>query len=155
MLLKDPIILTFVTVANVLALIMAITCWKRPKWGQLLFAINFIGAAIFNGVFWYLEPGEYTYYSEFVWLDSYRNFILGPFLENLRLILGLIILFQLYIGFGLLSKGWWLKSAVVLGILFLVGIVPFGLGAAFPATLIQSVGLFLIYKNAKTTTIQE
>jgi hypothetical protein len=154
MLLHDPTILTFVIIANVLALIMAITCWKRPKWGRILFAINFIGAALFNGVFWFIEPEEYSYYSEFVWLDSYQHFITGPFLEHLRLILGLIISLQLYIGLGLLYKGWWLKSAALLGILFLVAIAPFGLGAAFPMPLIQSVGLWGLFKYAKQTTIQ-
>jgi hypothetical protein len=148
MMLHDPTILTFVIVANILAIVMVWITWRSHQWGRRLFALNFIGAAFFNGIFWYIKPEEYGYYSEFVWVDAYRNFILGPFLNNLRLFLGLFVLYQLYVGIGLLSKGWLLKSAALLGILFLIAIAPFGLGAAFPATLIQSVGLFWIYREA-------
>lgn len=145
--LNDPTILIFVLVANAGALFMSWLVWRRPKWGRRLFALNFLAAALFNGVFWRIEPEEYAYYSEFVWLDSYRAFILGPFLENLRLFLGFIIVLQIYIGLGLLSRRKLRKSAALLGILFLIAIAPFGAGAAFPATLIQAAGLFLIYMD--------
>lgn len=145
--LHDPTILTFVIIVNIIALGMTIIAWKRPDWGRILFSINFIGAALFNGVFWYIEPEEYSYYSEFVWFDSYRAFIMGPFLDNIRLILGLIVVYQLYVGFGLLYKGKWQKAAALMGMIFLIIIAPFGLGAAFPATLIQSVGLFLVFRS--------
>lgn len=148
MMLHDPTILTFVIVANMLAIAMVWITWRSRQWGRRLFALNFLGAAFFNAIFWYIEPEEYGYYSEFVWVDAYRNFILGPFLNNLRLFLGLIVLYQLSVGIGLLSKGWWMKSAAFLGMLFLIVIAPFGLGAAFPATLIQSLGLFWIYRDA-------
>lgn len=149
MLLNDPTILTFFIVTNLIALGMTVLAWKAPRWGRLLFSINFLGAAVFNGIFLYIDPEEYAYYSEFVWLESYRAFILGPFLDNILLILGLIVAYQLYVGIGLLSGGWRLKSAAVLGAGFLIVIAPFGLGAAFPATLIQAAGFILILRAAR------
>lgn len=152
---KDPTLLTFLAVVNLIAIAMTIITWRRNDWGRLLFALNFLGAAAFNWIFLVMDPEEYIYYVEFVLLDSYRDFILGPFSENTRFFLGIITAAQILIGLGLLSRGRRLKVAALGAMIFLIAIAPLGLGAAFPATLIQSIGLFFIFRRGSSYTLLE
>ena len=43
--------------------------------------------------------------------------------------------------------GWLYKAAVIGGTIFLVAIFPFGVGSAFPATLVMAAGLGILYKQ--------
>lgn len=151
--LSDPTLLTFLLIVNLIALGMTWLAWKRPTWGRILFALNFLGAGLFNWVFLILDPEEYLYYSEFVLLESYRQFILGPFAEHLFLFLSLISGAQLLIGVALLSRGALFQVGTVAAMIFLIAIAPFGIGAAFPATLIQSLGLFLLLRRGATESV--
>jgi hypothetical protein len=143
---SDPVIIIFLLVVNLAAVAMAFIAWKRPAWGRLIFALNFLAASIFNLVFLMEDPSEYLYYAEFTMLESYRSFILGPFSNHLVGYLGFISVAQFFIGLALLRRGPLLRWAALAGIFFLVAIAPIGF-AAFPATLILAVGMYFIYRR--------
>ena len=144
--LADPTIRTFIIVVNLIAIGMVLLAWKRPEWGRGLFGLNFLGAAIFNGVFFFIDPEEFTYYADFAFLGFYRDFIITTFSNHLQAFLGSIIIMQFWTGLALWYKGKWVKLGALCAIIFLIAIAPLGFGAAFPATLIQALGLYFIFR---------
>ena len=145
--LADPIIRTFFIVVNLIAIGMVLVAWKRPNWGRGLFGLNFLGAAIFNGVFFFKDPEEFTYYADFAMLDVYRDFINHTFSDHLHFFLAAIIVVQFLTGLTLLAKGKWVKIGALSAALFLIAITPLGFGAAFPATLIMAFGLYFVFRK--------
>lgn len=146
--LQEPIIMTFVVIVNLIAIIMTYLTFKKPGYGRFLFGGMFLLAGIFNLYYAFFNPDEFIYYTEFAVFDLYKEFFIGIYSDNSKLILMSIAGAQLVTGFGFWSKGAFVKYASIAGIIFLIGILPMGLGAAFPSTLIMAAGIYKTYTRS-------
>lgn len=136
-------------VSNLIGLLLLWLNWKRPRAGLIVFGIVFLLAGIFNFYTASTTPEDYQQYASWAWIDFYVEFITGFFKHHAGTIVKIIALGQILIGAMLLTKKGRMKlPAVIGGIIFFVAIAPLGLGAAFPATLIMALGLFMGYKRS-------
>ncbi|HEY1114627.1 MAG TPA: hypothetical protein VGE66_13740, partial [Chitinophagaceae bacterium] len=79
----------------------------------------------------------------------YRHAIHGWFSQHIVLAVGIIATCQAFIAVSMLLKGWIFKAGAAGAILFLVGIAPLGVGAAFPATLIMALAMGVLMNKAQ------
>ncbi len=132
------------TVSNLIAVVLLIIAWFWPYIARFAFALIFFAASIVNTIFVLRDPNSYVEFGELAVLDVYRDFIYGFFSEYTVLIVILIAIGQftiatfLTIGRPLLSLG------VLGGVIFLLAIIPLGIGSAFPCTLIMALGMGLM-----------
>lgn len=143
--LSDPTILLFVIIVNLIAAGMTWLAWRRPDWGRFLFGGMFLLAGFFNLFYALNDPEEYVYYAEFAFWEMYRDFIIGTFAEHAQLYLTLIAIAQVFVGVALWGRGRLFEVAALMGVVFLIAIVPLGFGAAFPAPVIMAIGSYLLY----------
>jgi len=90
------------------------------------------------------NPQDYLSYADLTFLTFYRSFILGWFKDHVQLSVGLIATVQALIAISLLMKGRVYKLGLLGGILFLVAIIPLGVGSAFPCTVLLAAGLVML-----------
>ena len=93
------------------------------------------------------NPHDYLSYADLTFLPLYKTFILGWFSEHIRLSVGVIATAQAFIAIALLMKGWIYKAGLIGAILFLIAIIPLGVGYAFPCTLLLAIGLVMLRKQ--------
>jgi hypothetical protein len=74
----------------------------------------------------------YLEYADLTWSSWYRSFIKGWFADHIQLAVGLIATCQGLIAISMLLKGWLYKIGSVGAIIFLLSILPFGVGSGFP-----------------------
>jgi hypothetical protein len=144
---KEEFIPIAYTISNVVAMIMLGCSWKYPKYSRIIYFLLFSWAAFTNAQTALAHPEYYMDYSRYVVLDLYRNFIRGFFGEHVTMIVIVIAACQLTIGISILLRGWIFRTGCIGGILFLVSIAPFGVGSAFPCTLIMAAGLLLLLRK--------
>jgi hypothetical protein len=87
------------------------------------------------------NPQDYLKYADLTVLKIYKEFIMGWFAGHIQISVGFIAAGQALIAISLLMKGWIYKLRLIGGIIFLVAIIPFGIGSAFPCTFILAVAL--------------
>ncbi|GAB2515450.1 hypothetical protein [Spirosoma aerophilum] len=134
-------------VSNVGALLLMIACYKRPIVARFSFALLFGWASWFNATTVLSTPWVYTDFADYAVLDVYRWFILGPFEKVATPLILTIAAGQLFIAFTMPLTGWLFKAGCVTGILFSMGILPLGLGAAFPAMLCLAIGFYQLWQH--------
>jgi hypothetical protein len=144
---SNPVVIVFVLVVNLIALFMTWLAWKRPPLGRLAFALMFFFAAGVNFYYALADPEEYVYYADFAMVEGYRSLILNASAETIRAILIVTALAQLAVAGAFLSSGRLLEIGALAGVVFLLAIAPLGWAAAFPATVIQAIGAYLIYRG--------
>lgn len=133
------------TGSNIFALGLLLMSYKKPQAARYFYAFLFLAAAIANAKVALTNPSDYSNYAVYAW-PIYREFIQGPFTEIIRPMVLSIALGQIILGFGFLIRA--LYPLACLGaILFFMAITPLGLGAAFPFTLLASLGCFFIFKQ--------
>lgn len=134
-------------VSNGAAILLMIACYKRPIIARFSFALLFGGASWFNTTTVLSTPWVYTDFADYAVLDVYRWFILGPFEQIAMPLILIIAAGQLFIAFSMPLTGRLFKAGCVVGILFSIGVLPLGLGAAFPAMLFLAVGFYHLWKH--------
>jgi hypothetical protein len=140
-------------VANILALMILLFCWKWKVGGRLSLVLLFLWAGLYN--FWaaFLSPEQYLAYARLASVTWYQKFILGFFSEHTTAIVALIALGQLAAAVLMSLRG----TAVYLGlagaIISLVAIAPLGSGSAFPSTLIAASGALLLLQYDYYSTL--
>lgn len=135
-------------ISNLIAAGLVFICARRPMRGATYFGVIFAGAGLFNGFTALTRPEAYVDgYGPLAMLPIYRDFIYGWFSQNATLFMMLVALGQLLVGVGLLVKGGLFRPALIGGMVFLIAIVPLGIGSAFPATLLMAAALFLVYRK--------
>lgn len=143
----SPAILIPFLVSNLAALLLALCSRRWPTMGRLVFALLFAGACWFNLIRGLQSPEVYLSFADFTFMPPYRNFINGLFSEHILLFVSLIAVCQALIACGLLLKGILFRTGCIGAIVFLTGIAPLGMGAAFPSSLIMAAGIwFLLHK---------
>ena len=93
------------------------------------------------------SPEDYLNYSSFALIPFYKDFIDGWFSHHIQLIVGIIATSQALIAISLLLREWAYKVGVIAGTIFLLAIMPLGVGSAFPCTLILAIALTMLYKD--------
>ena len=135
-------------ISNVIALAILVLAWLRPAIARLVIGLLFSGAGLFNTYTALVNPEAYLNYADLAWWPLYRNFINGLFATNIAGFILAIALGQLLIGLGFLT-GWGnlFRIAVAGAVLFFLGILPLGVGSAFPFPLILIAAVVLVYLN--------
>lgn len=134
-------------VSNLVALIILFAALKWPRMARLLFFLLFAWASWMNWTTAIEKPQVYLEYGTLTWSEHYRNFINGWFAQHIQLCVGLIATFQGLIAISMLLNKWIFKTGAIGAILFLLAIVPFGVGSGFPTTLIMAIAMIIIIRK--------
>ncbi|MES1217806.1 MAG: hypothetical protein ABUT20_20035 [Bacteroidota bacterium] len=133
--------------SNLAAIIMLLVAIKWPRGGRVLFFLLFAWACWMNWTTAIEKPQVYLEYANLTWSGIYRNFINGWFSEHLVFSVTLIAICQGLIAISMLLSGWIFKAGAIGAIIFLVAIVPFGIGSGFPTTLIMAAAMIIILRK--------
>jgi hypothetical protein len=139
-------------ITNSISFLLIYLCYKWPLAGRIVFGVIFLLAAAVNTWMALFRPAVYLEYGELAFLDFYKAFIYGFFAEHTQLLVLLIAFGQGGIAAGLFFNEKLLLPAVAGAALFLLAIVPLGVGSAFPATLLMVLALgLLVFRRNKST----
>jgi len=133
--------------SNGIAVLFLVAAIVKPKLARLLFALLFAWACWLNYTTAHYNPEEYLNYAVLTPFDLYRDFINGWFKEHIISMVTIIAFGQGLIALGMLLKGWMVRIAGLGAIVFFLTIVPLGIGAGFPATILSALSIYFILKN--------
>ncbi|HJW16053.1 MAG TPA: hypothetical protein VJ499_02985 [Flavisolibacter sp.] len=134
-------------ISNIIALVIYYFARKIPRLARLLFFFLFAWAAFTNWNMAMNRPQEYLSFADLAFLGIYKNFINGWFSQHAALLIAAIALGQLLIALSMLWKGWVFKLGTIGGIIFLVAIIPLGVGSGFPFPIITAMAFYLLYRQ--------
>jgi len=148
---ENPQYLLAYVLFNLLALFIMWASYTRPRLSRLMFFIMFAAASIVNWTMAMKHPTDYLSYADLTFFPFYKDFILGWFSQHITQSIQVIAACQALIALGMLLKGVIYRIACFGAILFLMSIVPFGIGSAFPCTLLLAIGVgALLTTDVKT-----
>ncbi len=145
--LDNQLYVTLLIVSNIVAILQVIAAIKWPRIARLSFFLLFAWASWTNWTESQRTPQFYIEYADLTWSNWYRSFIKGWFAGHIQLAVGLIATCQGLIAISMLLKGWLYKIGSVGAIIFLLSILPFGVGSGFPCTAIMAIALFILLKK--------
>jgi hypothetical protein len=132
--------------STLVGLLMCFACWRWKNIGRLLFVVLFVWAGQINLRTALSNPTDYLNYARLAPVAAYRDFILGPFARHIAWFVVPVALGQLAIALFIALRG----EAVRLGLagagLFLLAIVPLGIGSGFPAPLVMASAAGLLWR---------
>jgi hypothetical protein len=134
-------------ISNVAALLILFCCWKNPRAGRFLFFLLFSWAGYTNWKTALHTPQFYLDYADLAFLPFYTTFIKGWFSRHILLLVGAIASGQLLIAVSMWLRGWIFKLGTIGGIIFLLAILPLGVGAGFPFPIIAALAFYLLLKH--------
>ncbi|TLV02443.1 hypothetical protein [Dyadobacter luticola] len=132
--------------SNLIAITLIWSAKKYPVFTRAAFFVIFIAAAAANTYIAIDSPWAYQDYADTA-VPLYKQFILGAFEAIITPMILIIALAQLTIAAAMLFKGKFLNAGCWAGIVFGISIAPLGLYAAFPATILMAVALFVLQRN--------
>mgnify|MGYP005813411701 CR=1 FL=1 len=130
--------------SNLVALLQLFAAIFWPRIARYSFVLLFAWACWMNWTTAISNPRAYLEYADLALFDWTRSFINGWFGRNTLLMVGFIATCQGIIAIGLMLKGWKFMVACIGGILFLLAIVPLGVGSGFPCSIIMAIALTII-----------
>jgi len=133
--------------STLVALLMLIVSVRSRAIGRKLFATLFGWAAAINAWTALTSPADYLGYAGFTFSDLYRVFILGFFGQHITSIVVGIAVCQACIAIALLRGRRWQRAGFAAAIVFLLAIVPLGIGAGVPATVIMALGAVVLWRE--------
>ncbi len=136
--------------ANIIAILQLLAALKWPRIARLTFFILFLWASLTNWNISRHTPGVYLEYADYTWSNSYKKLIQGWFSEHIQAVVGFIAVCQGLIALSMLLKGWIFRTGAVGAILFLLAILPLGIGAGFPSTAIMAIALYILLRQPET-----
>ena len=145
--LENKIYLIAYVISNLFALTLLILSFKHVKLARLFFFLLFGWASWANATTALNSPNDYLNYADLTFLPAYKNFIQGWFSMHIRALVGFIAIAQALIALSLLLKGRAYKLSVISAVIFLVAIMPLGIGSAFPCTMILAIAMAKLYKD--------
>ncbi len=124
---------------------------------RIVFGIFYLGGAVANITLTVLNgPEFYHSFADWALLSFYRESWATLVVPNMTLFIALLITFEIALGLLFIIKRRFMKIALIIGIIFCVGTVPFGLQAVYiniPLGLIQA---FLLWKEfSQSATMKE
>ena len=145
--LENKIYLIAYVISNLFALTLLFLSFKHVKLARLFFFLLFGWASWANWTTALNSSDDYLNYADLTFLPAYKNFILGWFSEHIRALVGFIAISQALITLSLLLKGWAYKLGVIGAAIFLLAIIPLGIGSAFPCTMVLAIAMAKLYKD--------
>jgi len=149
--LENPEYLAAYILFNVLALFLVWAGYTRPRIARFMFFVMFAVAGVANWRLASAAPTDYLTYAETTFFPFYKQFILGWFSQHITITIQVIAGCQALIALGMLLKGFIFKVGCFGAILFLMSIVPFGVGSAFPCTLLMGIAVGAILTTDQGT----
>lgn len=153
--LDNELYVILLTISNAVAILQLIAAIKWPRIARLSFFLLFAWASWTNWNESQQTPQFYLDYADLTWSGWYRDFIQGWFADHIQLAVGFIAICQGLIAISMLLKGWIFKIGGVGAILFLVSILPFGVGSGFPCTAIMAIAIYIFLKKHDNKFIWE
>jgi hypothetical protein len=139
--------------ANAIAVVMVILCWRWRVAGRLSLVLLFLWAGQFNLRTAFVRPEQYLDNARLASFTSYQEFISRFFTEHTTAVVAVIAVGQLAVAVLMSLRGpavyWGLIGAIV----SLLGIAPLGSGAAFPSTLIAAWAPILLLRHRYSSTL--
>lgn len=134
-------------ISNIAALLLLFVAVKWPRAARVLFFLLFAWACWMNWTTALEKPQVYLDYADLTWSKFYYNFIHGWFADHIpQAVIGIAIC-QGLIALSMLLNKWIFKTGAAGAILFLLAIVPFGVGSGFPATIIMAIAMIMILRK--------
>lgn len=132
-------------VSLVVASAMLLTALTRPNACRWMFALLFTYACVYNLWLGTTHPKEYQGFADLVIVPWYRDVIVGPFREH-----DAFYIVAIALGQGITALGWMVggRSLVVGALgstLFLASIAPFGVGSAFPFSVLVAIAGWVVW----------
>jgi murein DD-endopeptidase MepM/ murein hydrolase activator NlpD len=131
----------------IVALFMLIVSLRSRGIGRKLFAGLFGWAAAMNAWTALTSPADYLGYAGLTVSDLYRGFILGFFGQHITSIVVGIAVGQACIAIALLRGRQWQRAGLAAAVMFLLAIVPLGIGAGVPAPVILALGAGMLWRE--------
>ena len=145
--LDHQLYVTLLIISNAVAILQLIAAIKWPGLARFSFFILFAWACWTNWKESQLTPQYYLEYADLTWSETYRNFIHGWFANHIRLAVGFVATCQGLIAISMLLKGRIFRIGSVAAIIFLLSILPFGVGSGFPCTAIMAIALYILLRR--------
>ena len=142
-------------ISNSVAILQLIAAIKLPCTARLSFFLLFAWASWTNWKESQLNPQFYLEYADLAWSSWYRNFIRDWFADHIQLAVGFIATCQGLIAISMLLKGWIYRIGSIGGIVFLLAILPFGVGSGFPCTAIMAIAIFILLRKHSNEFVWE
>jgi len=117
---------------------------SRRSWARWSIVAMFAYAAFYNTWLGLTHPTEYQNFATLALIPWYADFIRGPFLANDSAMIVTIAAGQALSAIGLGLGGRWTPFGAAGVCLFLLGIAPFGVGSAFPFSIIVSLATLIL-----------
>ncbi|MEP7375738.1 MAG: hypothetical protein ABI675_20240 [Chitinophagaceae bacterium] len=153
--LDNQLYIIMLLISNVVAILQLIAAVKWPRIARVSFFLLFAWAGWTNWKTSQQTPQFYLDYADLTWSGWYRTFINGWFAEHIKSAVGFVAACQGLIAISMLLKGRTFKIGCMGGILFLVAILPLGVGAGFPCTAIIAIALFILLKKHSKSFLWE
>lgn len=134
-------------ISNIVAVVMLLASLRWIRLTRLLFFLLYAWASWINWKTALYSPGDYQEYANLALLDVYTNFIQGWFKDHTLLVVGSIASCQALIAISMLLKGRVLKLGIIGGIIFLLAIIPLGVGSGIPCTINMAIALWIILQH--------
>lgn len=134
-------------ISNLVAALQLVAAIKWPRIARLSFFLLFAWASWANWSESQTSPQFYLEYADLTWSAWYKNFIEGWFADNIKLVVGFIAACQALVAISMLLKGWSYKIGSIGAIVFLLAILPFGVGSGFPCTAIMAIAIMILFRK--------
>jgi hypothetical protein len=111
--------------------------------GRIVIGLGYLASAVFNIVFTLRDPQPFlNYIVEYGSFDFINNLITKYIVPNSTMILVIIILCEIITGALILSKGIFIRIGLLLGIVWMIGLIPVPI--APPAVVNSMLSLILL-----------
>ena len=135
-------------ISNAVAILQLVTAIKWPRIARASFFLLFAWASWTNWTTSQQHPEFYLEYADLTWSSWYVSFIHGWFAGNIKLVVGFVAICQALIAISMVFKGWLFKTGCIGAMIFLISIIPFGIGSGFPCTAIMALTIYLLLKKS-------
>lgn len=134
-------------VSIVVGIIILLVSARWPRAARVLFFVLFACASWANWQTSRQTPNVYLEYADLTWSTLYKQIINGWFSRHIQLSVGFIAICQALIAISMLLHKWLFRTGAIGAIIFLVAIIPFGLGSGFPTTLLMAIAMIIILRK--------
>jgi len=142
--------------SNGIALALLALAYRKPAWVRWASVAIFLWATFTNARIALTRPLDYQTFGDLTWSSYYRDFIRGWFQEHTPLVLLPIAMGQLAIALLLLADTHRSRRLGAAGaIVFLIAIVPLGVGSAFPFSLTYGLALIVMTRGLEAAAASE
>lgn len=132
---------------TIFSIALAAIAWRRPTAGRIIGGLLLLGGGLFNTYLGTTNPMAYAEFRAFAVLDVYRAVIDAVFPTYGTALILAIATGQLVSGALLLIGGRWGRLGALGGLIFSLGILPLGIGSAFPMPLFMAIAYALLLQR--------